>query len=361
MNSKIKPVIVMIGPSPAAQGGMAAVMNSYLNSELNHEFKIVPIFTRLEGSKFKKLALLVSAIWQYLQVAVIKSPVLSHIHFCSNVSFYRKSLFVLLARLSRQKIVFHAHGGGFHQFYQQSNPFARKFIRGILNTVDTIVTLSVSSQKKYARISGRNDILIIHNSVAESAARNNSPVLENTEVNHGCRVIFLGRIEREKGIYELIEAAALVKPVFPQTEFLLGGAGEIESAKLFCRQRGVEQMFDFRGWVQKAEKNQLLQQATCFVLPSYRELQSVAVLEAMAAGLPIVASNISGISEVVEDGVNGFLVPVKNSTALANRLLLILKNAKLRELMKQNNIKKFKKKYASSIVFEGVKIGRAHV
>ena len=342
--------VILIGPSPRAQGGIAALMATYLRSDLARECTLLPVFTRLEGSVWIKLGMLVQALFRFLWLSLFYLPQIAHIHFCSNVSFYRKSIFVLAAKVFSQKIVFHGHGGSFLKFYQQSHWFSKKYIQKILTGVDQIVVGSENARTVMEQISGRNNVRIVSNSIADERiiglTHNKKALQEKDNFN----LLFLGRIERPKGVYELIGTAVILKEKISGVKIILGGEGEIKNARKFCCEKGVEDTVQFYGWVQGEDKIGLFKQATCFVLPSYRELQSVSVLEALAAGLPIVATDISGINEMVEDGANGFLVPVGNSRQLAEKIFLLLKDENLRQQMCENNLRKFKEKFDMKFV-----------
>ncbi|MFN2198594.1 MAG: glycosyltransferase family 4 protein [Anaerolineales bacterium] len=135
--------------------------------------------------------------------------------------------------------------------------------------------------------------------------------------------IFLGRLLREKGVYEYIDAARKVKALYPETRFLLLGGidvnpGSVTDAEIhsWVAERLIEypgQAPDVRIWIA---------QASVFVLPSYyREGLPRSTQEAMAMGRPVITTDWVGCRETVEEGVNGLLVPVRDSDALARAML----------------------------------------
>ncbi len=126
-----------------------------------------------------------------------------------------------------------------------------------------------------------------------------------------------------KGHYDLIEAARNICPVFPGVRFVLAGDG-VERPKIeeAVRSAGMEKNFIFLG--QRADVPELLASADIFVLPSRAEGLPNAALEAMAAGLPVVATRVGGIPEIIENGVSGLLVPPQDSASLARALLRVL-------------------------------------
>jgi glycosyltransferase involved in cell wall biosynthesis len=132
-------------------------------------------------------------------------------------------------------------------------------------------------------------------------------------------VVVVANLRREKGHDVLIDAAVDVLRQYPDARFDIVGAGpERETIVARAHERGVAQAFTFHG--HQAEVASRLAAADIFVLPSRSEAFPNAVLEAMAARLPIVASAVGGILELIDDGRNGLLVPADDVRALADRI-----------------------------------------
>lgn len=140
---------------------------------------------------------------------------------------------------------------------------------------------------------------------------------------------FIGRIVREKGPIEFVEAAASIKRVFPDARFVMVGA-PLESDRDGCwrevhhlRQRlSLEDSLVLTGY--RRDIPALLSLFDIFVLPSYREGMPRVLLEAMATGIPVVATDIRGCREEVVDGVTGLLVPPRDSGALSEAVVELI-------------------------------------
>lgn len=128
------------------------------------------------------------------------------------------------------------------------------------------------------------------------------------------------RMLREKGIFEFLNAAEIIKLRYPQTRFLLLGGldvnpGAIRAADLeVWVTRGIVQ------WPGQVEVKSWLKQTSVFVLPSYREGVPRSVQEAMAMGRPIITTDVPGCRETVEDGLNGFMVPPRDVSSLVSAM-----------------------------------------
>jgi len=154
-------------------------------------------------------------------------------------------------------------------------------------------------------------------------------------------IVFVGRLHPVKGVQYLIEAVAIVHQEIPDVKLVIVGDG-IERSRLdeLAEKLNLNGCIQFAGQVPQESIPQLMHQADVFVLPSLSEGLPVVLLEAMAAGLPIVATNVGGNPDIVEEGVNGYLVNAKNSEEIADRLLVLLQNDEIQEEISANNREK---------------------
>ncbi|HLG71509.1 MAG TPA: glycosyltransferase family 4 protein [Chloroflexota bacterium] len=147
-------------------------------------------------------------------------------------------------------------------------------------------------------------------------------------------IAFSGRFVKQKGLSYLIEALPAIARAIPGVHLDLIGDGPLRPAlEEQSRRLGVAARVSFRGWGSHQDVLAHLRQASLFVLPSLDEGMSNALLEAMACGLPVVATNISGNEELVEPGGNGWLVPTRDAQAIAEAAVSILSDAATRQRM----------------------------
>ena len=148
-------------------------------------------------------------------------------------------------------------------------------------------------------------------------------------------ILFSGRLLSTKGLQEFVEAAQLLKQKGLKTRFAIAGTPDPGNpASILPEQIDAWQqsgLVEIWGW--QNDMPAALAKADIFCLPSYREGVPSALLEACASGLPIITTNVPGCRDVVTHGVNGLLVPTKNSQALAEAIETLLANPPLRETM----------------------------
>lgn len=198
--------------------------------------------------------------------------------------------------------------------------------------LDRILTVSVSIRQTLMQGGVRPDLItVIYEGVDVDWIDRLQPLAPLTEGN-GLRVGTVAHLSAEKGHHTLLEAAARLAARFPQTCYVLAGEGRLEAElKRKAQALGIGKQVIFTGFHSDTEA--LMKQFDLFCLPSLSEGLSSAILAAMASGLPVVATNVGGIAELVVDGETGFLVPPGDPAALAQALARLLSSAPRRRHM----------------------------
>jgi len=132
----------------------------------------------------------------------------------------------------------------------------------------------------------------------------------------GRSVLYVGRLDREKRVGDLLRAMAMA----PGLELDLIGAGRDEALKRLAGRLGIADRVRFRGWVSEVELLRAYADAGVFCMPGVAELQSLATLEALAAGLPVIAADAAALPHLVRAGITGWLYPPGDVSELARRL-----------------------------------------
>ncbi|MCX6808046.1 MAG: glycosyltransferase [Candidatus Berkelbacteria bacterium] len=155
-------------------------------------------------------------------------------------------------------------------------------------------------------------------------------------------VLYLGRIDKDKNMEVLIRSIPIVIKS-SNAKFVIAGSGdELENLKKLAAELDVLKRIIWTGRIERDSSNleQLYQAASVFVIPSKIETQSIVTMEAMAAGLPVVGANGGALPELICDSENGFLFDPESESDLAKKLLIILKNDKLRQQMSKSSLEK---------------------
>jgi glycosyltransferase involved in cell wall biosynthesis len=148
------------------------------------------------------------------------------------------------------------------------------------------------------------------------------------------RILFLGRLCERKGVKELLHAISDVGKTDDLRVVLAGSLEDekyVSELKTIVARAGLTNTVDFRGILDSSQILEELSRCACLVLPSYQETAPMVIQEAMACGVPMIASDICGIPYQIDDGKTGFLVPAGDTDVLADRLRTLLSNQVLRD------------------------------
>ncbi len=249
---------------------------------------------------------------------------------------------------------------GLGSFYID-NSFKSKFVRFIINSLykitlkfsskvifqnsddlELFVTKNIITREKTALIKGSGIDTIIWNC--------------NKNISDKIKVIMIGRVLKHKGVLEFIEMAKLLKPKYSTVSFIyVGWADNGNSSSLSDEfMRNIKEI-EFLG--KREDIKELICDSDIFVLPSYREGLPRTLIEATSLSKPIVTTNTVGCKECVDDGVNGFLVPLYDYKILANRVEELILDENLRKSFGENSrIKAIKEFDIKNIVEKHIKV-----
>jgi glycosyltransferase involved in cell wall biosynthesis len=341
----------MIGPSPDANGGMATVVAVYRANGLFASGDCQYLTTAIEGNGLRKLAAAVAAFLRFFALLLTGRVALLHVHGASHRSFWRKRAFMRLAKLFSVPVIFHLHGGEFRQFVDvRIGQPARKRVLETLAACRLIYCLNeeVAAWMR-SRVTGV-PVQVMPNPIDLPVFKNNDEAREPT-------VLFLGRLEREKGIFDLVEAVALIAQQVPGIHLKMCGAGSARAQiEQLAVQKGLGALISFPGWVSGAAKADLLRTAGVFVLPSYAEGMPMSVLEAMAASTPVVASRVGAVADMLEDGASGFVVEAGNVAMLGSAILAALTGGAVTQAMTARAVSRVRTFYAADVVIAKLRL-----
>jgi len=189
----------------------------------------------------------------------------------------------------------------------------------VLRKADVVTTPTRRAANLLEAASGLTGVLAVSCGIEASKFANQTPT-----TNREPRILFLGRLDYEKHIHNLLRAVALLPKNLDVQVEIVGDGGEREYLEKLAQELGMAKNVEFRGHITDQELPRAYERATLFAMPSIAELQSIATMEAMASGRPVVAADAMALPHLVHDGDNGFLFPPDDVEAFADRLLKVL-------------------------------------
>jgi glycosyltransferase involved in cell wall biosynthesis len=223
----------------------------------------------------------------------------------------RDAAFIGAALAARCPLIVQLHGAGLERSH--GGPLMRR----LLGAASSIL-IPCEALRPWVRSVARDaHTVCLPAPVAVSAAAGSYDTRPNL-------ILFLGRLEPAKGIFDLLEAVAALRATLPDVRLVCAGDGERIAVARYAERLGIADAVKFTGWVGPSGKRALLETAAAFALPSYDEALPVGLGEAMAAGVPVVVSPVGGIAEVVTDGASGLFVAPGDKVGLERQLRRVL-------------------------------------
>lgn len=332
-----KPKLLLLSALPPPTGGIPTWTLGLLGSDFAERFEIRVVnsspskFDAVSGESRFRLDRATDAIrtlWRWAVELVRFRPDVCHVNTPYYWAFLRDGAAVWMASLAGAKTTLHPRGGDFPEFVEGTSGGFRRFVEATLRRADFCIALTRANERLMGEIAGEDHVRYVPNfiqlrdlgPVPDRAARAMAPV----------NVLFVGWMLEAKGVRELLEAARAL----PQARFTLIGAEDPEFVESV---RG--ELEALSGHVRRIEPRPredvlaLYAEADVFVLPTWREGFPNVVLEAMGAGLPVVATPVGAIPEAIREGQDGFLVPIQDATALTEALRRLIDDRELRLTM----------------------------
>lgn len=310
--------VLTVGPSLKSHGGIQSVIKSYAS--------FCPGFRHIaSNSRFGTVAgaFNLGILLLRMPFERLRGRKILHVHSAAGKSFVRKTLIMRWGRVLGFRNVFHCHGAVTREYYA-----ARGFasVRRALSSASAVVVLSDSWKDYFVNtLQCPVRVFVVNNPVF--------PVSDDWRRDGdacaaGLTLLFLGRLAKVKGLDYLLAAFAANSSRWRgRVRLIVGGTGaEADELKAYVQRNGLADMIEFIGWVDGQKKEAAFARSQVLILPSFNEGLPVAILEAMAHSMPVIATPVGGIPEVVVPGVNGMLIPPQNQDAIAGAVDYYLSN-----------------------------------
>ena len=357
-------IVLLIGPmskigSQSKIGGLSKYVSDILNADFGYKiyhFNIArPLKKKINNKQSRGTISLLNGgflrmiigmnitLWHifiYPFVLTKYRPSIIHIAATSNLVFWENSYYLTISKLFRKKIFIH-YLGSFDIFYNSSGEFQKNLIRYVLKKSDKIGVLSLKVKKIISSFIDPNNIIMLPSSIDYSVFDNNNKVLDLPNDNY-TKILFLGGFDAyKKGILDIIKAFPEILGKNKKILFILAS-----SKKLNIDINKESKNILLLDWIPLEDKVPLYNSCDIFLLPSYDEGLPYSMIEAMAAGLPIIASNVGGIPEVVKNYENGFLIKPGDIKEMVSKINYLIENEDVRLKMGINNKNLIKSNYS---------------
>ena len=316
--------VLVVATSKYTHGGITAVLKLYKNSSMWQRYHCTWIGTHRDGYILRKVCYFIWAMIRY--ICLLPFYDIIHIHFSLAISAKRKYPFFLLAKLWGKRTVIHLHCGS--QIDDNWSPVYQKMFQ----QCDCGIVLSESLKDIVERHIGKSDkIRVVYNPC---------PRIDYQTVFEKKRyILFSGTLSKGKGYQDLIHAFAKVSGSHEDWKLVLAGNGEVEKARDISSALGIGEKVLLLGWVDGDAKHRIFCESEALCLPSYAEGFPMAVLDAWAYGLPVVATPVGGLADLAGDSENMLLFEPGDVDTLSRKLDTLMSDSTLRQHLSAQSLR----------------------
>lgn len=325
--------VVLLGPELKAVSGVSTHLRCLIESQLGLAFDLRHFPVGSEGRDENVLQMLVRLLFSPLRLARL---ILRHqaavVHINTSMvprSFWRDLCFLFLGKVLGCGVVYQVHGGALPQEFFQRSRSLTAFLRWTLQIPDAIVVLAQTELEAYRRFVPGQQVLMLPNAI--DCAPYARVTRSRPNPAQPLRLAYVGRLIRSKGLYEAVQAMSIAKAHSIKATLVIAGSGPEELALPdYADKLGVASDVRFTGPIFGERKIKMLAESDAFVFATYHpEGLPYALLEAMAAGLPVITTRIGAIPDVVADGVHGLFVPGNDPDAIYRAIAALSANRDL--------------------------------
>lgn len=324
--------IMVVGPGLDVPGGMASVQNHIIRSQImgmtfyhQSTFEINP--------KHPPAKVLAKAYANILLTGMVYD--VAHVHIDSPdlvaASIWRKLPVIALFALWRVPVVLHTHGGKIDLWAATLKPWLRRLVLGIFRLARVVVVPVQSHAVGWKNLYPHKDVIVVPRVVAVPQSQ---PI---RTLKPEVTVLFLGTLSPRKGINDLLPAFVTARQMAEASgislRLVLAGDGDVDGVKNWVKGQKLEQHILVHGWADPEAKAKLFAQADMLVLPSYAEALPMAIIEAMAAALPVITTPVGDIPQLISQNVEGYMIQPGNLQHLTGAMVKLATDPETRTAM----------------------------
>jgi len=333
-----------MGPTPPPYMGPSVATQIILNSRFVDEFNVIHIDTadRRPLSNLGRIDVtnIFLAIKQYLvliQKFLVCRADLVYIPISqTSIGFLKDIPLILLSKLFSKKVVLHLRGGYFREFYNSSNAVMKMLVRMTLKSIDRMIVLGNCLRTLFDGLMPQEKISVVPNGLDMVY---NDKGLNNCGNGRIITILFLSSLRETKGFWNVLRSVKSVNAKYNRVKYVFAGEWRNEQEKVECEayivKENIADHVEFTGGVTGHLKMDLFKNADIFAFPTYYPMEGHpwVIVEAMAAGLPIITTDQGCIKESVIDGKNGFIIPKKDPNAITEKIIYLTEHTVARKKM----------------------------
>ncbi|MCX6274291.1 MAG: glycosyltransferase family 4 protein [Bacteroidetes bacterium] len=328
-----KKKVLILGKLPPPYMGPAIATEILLKSSLRESFELIHLNTKVNEKlsgigrwSLKKIFRSYSLYWQMIRIVATRKPDLILIPFSQDtIPFIKDSLYILIAKIFRRKVLLHLRGSNFLGWLGKSSPLTKWYVKKMIVLCNGVIVLGHNLKYLFQDYFSEDKIFVVPNGADFSFP---------SRTDAGLKILYFANLFRAKGIEDVLLAVKIVCDKGLR-DFSLEVVGDWLEHDTEKQSRSMVSEYklpvNFNPPASGERKFAFFANADIFIFaPREPEGHPWVIVEAMAAGLPIIATNKGAIVESVRHGENGFIVKDRSPEEIAARLMELLADKELR-------------------------------
>jgi len=354
-----KPAVLILGKLPPPYFGPAVATQILLKSKLRDHFTLHHLCTNIneqmkEMASFQvkkpiqiaKLYLKLIFILIAHRIDIVLIPISQ-----TSWGFYKDSPFILISKLLGKKVIVQLRGSNFANWVDRSSKLNRKYVKFVLKRSEGVIVLGQKLRGIFKDYYSDDRIFVVPN----GANYLTSPIARTPGE---LTLLYLSNLQPAKGIEDFLSSLIQLEKKEKKYIAMVAGIWLDEKTKQNCERivKVNKLKVKFLPPANPENKTNLFQQADIFIFPPRMpEGHPWVIVEAMAAGLPIISTDQGAITESVQDNVNGFIVDAKSPTQISEKIMCLIENPALKQKMGQASREAYLEKYTEDKMVEKLK------
>jgi glycosyltransferase involved in cell wall biosynthesis len=319
----VKPVVLVCGPHRDAVSGVSTHVNLLMGSTLADDFELLHFQVGGEGrseGRWSRIARIAASPFALFATILFRGVAVVHLNTSLNVRAYWRDLaYLWVAKALGARVVWQVHGGALPRDFVGDRRLPAALLRWTLGLPDLVAVLARCELDAYTEFVPGQRVIVMPNGIDCRAFARVPPV--RSYAQRALRLAYIGRLAREKGLYETLQGLRIATEIGVDARLAIAGEGAEGPALVrYARALGIANRVSFSSPVFGDEKVRMLGESDVAVLPSYAEGLPYALLEAMAAGIPVLATPVGAIPDVMTHGIHGLLVKPRDPVAIAQAI-----------------------------------------
>jgi glycosyltransferase involved in cell wall biosynthesis len=345
--------LLILTPSSKLIGGV----NNYIHLLEKHidkeKFEINYLSIGMSESFWKNCFYPFLILIQFVKLKKILKefrPDLIHLNpSLQSIAIFRDFLFLKVIKKEKFPVLLFIHGWQENIGNKFQSIFWKHYFKTRFKMADAIVILANKFKKQLVELGINANNIYVSSTMVESELY--LPV--EKDFSEPYNILFCARMIKEKGPFEILDAVPVILNKFPRSKFIfIGGGEDFIKLKTTSKELGIEKSVVFTGYISEEQKILFFKKSHLFIFPSYHgEGFPTVILEAMAAGMPIITTPIAGLADTIENNKEGLLLTNKPSAIeIADKIIQLLETPDKMKKMSEYNMREIKEKYDVQIV-----------